>query len=158
MASRTTPIGAFNSGDSVSATTTNEGPGGKIGRASVTANSSGTTTTETIVSVTVVPGSSREIDVRVLGNLRSSIAGGVSVRVTEDGTQIGRKNGYVQGSGQDWPFDFTFRTAPTGASHVYALITGVSGAAGNTVTLIASAPSGTDGEASISVYDQGPSF
>src|SRR5258708_444268 len=117
MASRVAFPGTINSGDSVSASDNNKLPGGEIGRSTITANSSGTTTTETITSVVVTVGANREIEVRVTGTLRATGAGGVSVRVTEDGTQIGRKNGYVQGSAQDFPFEFTFiSVAPSAGS------------------------------------------
>lgn len=150
---------ALASGQSVSATNNNKLPGGKIGRVSITANSAGTTTTETITSIAPTIGTSREITVRAVGTLRSSIAGGCSVRVTEDGIQIGRKNGYIAGSAQDWSFNLTFvSVAPSAGAHTYALITGVSGAAGNTVTLIASAETGTEGACRLEVVDDGVSF
>lgn len=167
MASRIAFPGTINPGDAVGATPNNNLPGGKIGRAIVTSDSAGTTTSEQVGTVTVVVGASREIDVHVQGNLRATDANalgcGVQVKVLCDGVQIGRKNGYIPkrasaGVAQDYSFAFWFTHHPSSGSRVYTFWTGVSGAFSETVTCIASADTGTQGATLIEVFDQGPSF
>lgn len=135
-----------NSGDVGSSTWINLLPRGRLGRVTITSNSSGTTTTEVIgtIDITNLP-AGRKYHIHGVVTVRSDINGGASARVLWDGTQIQRKNidTLAAGSDQTWPLSIEI-DADAG-DHTLELVTGVSGTDGNTVTAIANGATGTHG-------------
>lgn len=157
-ADRVTPIGTFASGNLVEASAANQGPGGKIGRDRLLTNSTGTLTTETILGVTVTCGTAREIDVFATVTVRSDIPGGCQAALFENGVQIQRKNQELIDTTKDLSWTFFAQRQPSAGSHTYEVVTGVSGAAGNTVTAVANGEAGTHGTCDLIVIDQGPAL
>lgn len=147
------------SGNVVPSTDWNMFPRGEIGRDTITSNSAGTTTTEVILSETVtIDGADRQVQIFVTVTIRSNIAGGAQCRIDVDGTQVQRKNTDVLNAGTDL-FITTFASVQMDAGdHLVEVITGVSGADGNTVTAIANGTTGTHGVCMFVANDVGPAY
>lgn len=133
-------------------------PRGKIGRDRLLTNSAGTTSTESILSDTVTVPDGREIDVTAVVTVRSDIPGGCQAALLENGTQIQRKNQDLIDTTKDLSWMFFAQRQPGAGSYTYEVITGVSGAAGNTVTAIANGEAGTHGTCDLKIVDEGPAL
>lgn len=133
-------------------------PGGFLGRDIASANSSGTLSTEVIDSVTVTVGDNRALLLIACVTVRSDLAGGAQAAIFEDSIQIQRKNIDVLESGTDYSWTVVGFSLPAAGSHLYELVTGVSGGAGNTVTAIADGAAGVHGTNMLLVIDLGPAF
>lgn len=155
---RVATAGTFNAGDVISAADINAMPGGTIGRDELSANSSGSTTTETVLSVAPTVGDNRELTIHVTVNLRASGATDGQCTIFEDGVQIQRKNAPIPATATDVPITtFVERYPGAGATHTYSVATGVSGT-GGTVTCVNNGGAGTLGKSIILVQDTGPDF
>lgn len=147
-----------NSGDTGSSSFINSIPRGKIGRDRLLTNSAGTASTEVILSDSPTIASNREIDVYACVTVRSDIPGGCQAALHEDGVQIQRKNQDLIDTTKDLSWTFFAQRQPSAGAHTYEVITGVSGAAGNTVTAVANGEAGTHGTCDLAIYDQGPAL
>lgn len=154
MADRTPPA-SRNAGEFVSSIDWNELPRGEIARDEITADSAGTTTTESILSETVTDmPPDRQIQVFANVGMRKTALGGVQLRLNMDGVQIQRKNNIVDADPADVTL-FAFATVqPSSGTHSFVTITGVSGIGGGTATAQAS----TDAPCVMVVNDVGPAY
>lgn len=134
----------------------NELARGEINCVKLTSNSSGTTSTEVILSDTIILSDNRRLMFFATTTLRSDIAGGIQARLDLDSTQIQRKNSDAVNAGTDEFVTFFTSQNVAAGSHTIEFITGVSGVAGNTVTAIANGATGTHGIGVLSVWDAGP--
>ncbi len=134
-------------------------PRGRIGRATLTSDHTGITTTANVLTITSVPvGTSRCLAIRGGVTIRSNIAGGAQLAILEDGTQIQRKNTDVLTAGTDLFIVIEIESQPSAGTHTYDLVVGVSGLDGNSVSAIANGATGTHGVGYIYVDDCGPSY
>lgn len=157
--SRVGIAGTINSGDLVSASGINALPNAELGRDTLSSNSAGTTSTETVCSVTVDVGAGdRQILVMACLTVRTDIAGGAQAALYMDGTQIQRKNQETIPPTSDQSWEPFISLAPSAGSHTFTLVTGVSGGAGNTVTCIANGATASHGNTQLLVIDNGPSY
>ena len=152
--------GLWNSGDLLSAADLNSLPGGTIGRDTLTADSTGTTTTETICSVAPSVGPTREITVTWGGNLRSSATTGTGAfaAIFADGVQLNRRSFKITAPATDTPFHLSILHYPTTGAHTYTGVDGVSGGGGATVRNSVNGYTGTRGVSQLRVVDTGPAF
>lgn len=148
-----------NSGDVGSSSWINDLPRGRLGRATVTSNSAGTTTTEVIgtIAITNLPGG-RTYSIIANVAVRSDIAGGASCRLLWDGVQIQRKNIDTLEPGKDQTWTPVIEIQPDAGDHTLELVTGVSGTDGNTVTAVANGATGTHGVDVMYFDDVGPGY
>lgn len=154
MVSRTDPGDFTNT--TLAATDMNELPRGMLNSVKLTSDSTGTTSTEVILSDTVVLTDARRLLFMATCTLRTDTAGGLQARLDLGGTQIQRKNADTIFAGSDTFITlFTSKNVSAG-SHTIELITGVSGGGGNTVTAKANGETGTHGVAELVVIDCGP--
>lgn len=159
MATDRTDPDDFVSSNVLGAAELNQLPRGRIGRDTLTSNSSGTTTTENTLQVTVTIPADRTLHIHGQVTVRSNIAGGVQIAILEDATQINRKNYDALAPGRDLPLSIEVETHPTGPGSItYTLVTGVAGVAGNTVTAVANGSTGTSGIGVLYVDDVGPDY
>src|SRR5690242_11441996 len=99
---RTTAVGAFTSSDPITASTTNDGPGGLIGYLEITADSAGTTTTENYGVINSVPvNAGRLILCVAVGTQRATGPTGLQTKWIEDSTDLNRIDNSASGSGLD---------------------------------------------------------
>lgn len=157
MVSRTAPDDE-NSGDVVPSSDWNNFPRGEISRKVLSANSSGTTTTETILSETVVVGTTRCLQIHATVTVRSDMAGGAHAVLIFDDVQVQRKNIDVLESAVDFSWTLFTSIQPAAGTYTVKLNTGASGAAGNTVTAIADGATGDHGTCVLVVLDVGPAY
>ncbi len=133
-------------------------PRGMINSVKLSSNSSGTTSSETILSDTVVLNDDRRLLFMATVTLRSDIPGGIQARIDFDGTQVQRKNSdAVQGASDTFITIMTSKNITAG-TYTVELITGVSGADGNTVHAVANGETGTHGTCDLMVIDCGPTL
>lgn len=134
-------------------------PRGRIGRATLTSDHTGITSTANVLTITSVPvGTSRCLAITAGVTVRSNIAGGIQAAILEDGTQIQRKNTDALNAGTDLFITLEIETQPSAGTHTYDLVVGVSGGAGNSASAIANGGSGTHGVGYIYVTDVGPNY
>lgn len=157
MVSRTAPDDE-SSGNVVPSSSWNDFPRGELSRKTLSSNSSGTASTETILSETVVVGTGRQIQIFATVVVRSDIPGGAQAAIFFNGVQVQRKNMDVLETGVDHSWGLFTTIQPAAGSYTMALITGVSGADGNTVTAIANGATGTHGTCMIIANDVGPAY
>ncbi len=157
MAARTDPVDVI-SGNVGSSSWINDLPRGRIARSTLTADSTGTTTTEVICSETVTIPAGRTLHIHATVVVRSNIAGGASARLRRDGTQIQRKNMDTLAPGADQSWALEIEDQPGAGTFTYELVTGVSGTDGNTVTAKANGATGTHGVCALYVDDVGPDY
>lgn len=163
---RDTAVGAFVAGDLLSAATTNDGPGGLIAKKSRVSNGSGTTSTETIITILNVPvNTARLVVVKAQGMVVATNDCGAQIRLDQDGVQIMRQNLWLRGRSSapaDVAKQYTFHVesepiVPGAGNHTYDLIVGVDGTAYGTITFSASGPT-PNAAGWLAVYDVGPNF
>lgn len=147
-----------NSGDTGSSSWINGLPRGKIGRDQLTSDSAGTTSTEVILSDTITVVDGREIDIDASVCVRSDIDGGAQAAIIFDGTQVDRKNNESVTANKDISWSLFAQVQPAAGTYVVEVVTGVSGAAGNTVTAKANGTTGSHGVCKMRVLDQGPAL
>lgn len=155
---RTAPDPIATASATASSTNIDTLPRGRIGRDTLSANSTGTTTTEVVCAVSPTVGASRTVHIHANVTLRSNTPGGVAVMIFEDGVQIQRKNSDAVAAATDVFVSIEIESQPSTGAHTYQLVTGVSGGAGNTVTAIANGAAGTHGVTVLYVDDVGPSY
>ncbi len=131
-------------------------PRGELNCVKLTSNSTGTTSTEVILTDTVILTDNRRLLFLATTTLRSDIAGGIQAKLNLDGTQIQRKNSDAVNAGTDEFITFFTSQNVASGSHTIDFVTGVSGGGGNTVTAIANGATGTHGIGVLSVIDIGP--
>lgn len=158
-ATRVGKPGSWNSGDLMSANDLNSLPGGTIGRDTLTTNSVGTGSNETVCSVAPTVNASRELTIHATVNLRADMPTGAFAAIFEDGVQLQRKNLKVLASATDTPIGmFIVSENPGAGAHTYIIVTGVSGGGGATVTCTNNGYTGTEGVTQLLVVDSGPNF
>lgn len=155
MADRTDPAD-FAASATLGATQLNALSRGEIVNIELTSNSAGTTSTETILTESFTLTDDRRIRFLATCTLRTSIAGGMQAALLLDGTQINRKNADTVAAGSDMFITFFKSKNVSAGAHTIALVTGVSGADGNTVTAIANGETGTHGVSVLSADDVAP--
>ncbi len=156
---RTAPNPPAATGATSSSANVNTLPRGRIGRAELTSDHTGITSTANVLTITSVPvGTSRTLSIRAGVTVRSNIAGGAQLAILEDGTQIQRKNTDVLNSGTDLFIVAEIESQPSAGTHTYDMVVGVSGGSGNSVSAIANGGAGTHGKGYIYVDDVGPSY
>lgn len=158
MAARTGVAGTINSGDPAASADVNTFAGGEIGRDTRSSNSAGTTSTETVCSVTTTVGTSRQILVLACVTVRSDVLGGAQAALAIDGTQIQRKNNEAIPPTSDQSWDLEISLSPSAGSHTFTLITGRSGGASNTVTCVADGATASHGNTQLLVIDNGVAY
>jgi hypothetical protein len=156
VATRSTTFGTLTSSSACAASTYNQAGAGIIGYYKLTANTTGTTTTENAASLTTVPvNGSRLIKITGTGTMRATAASGLQVQILEDGAALSRLNFYTTASSLDAAFHIeALSNAPSAGNHSYTLVDGVSGGGGATVNVIASATT----PCYLIVEDMGASF
>lgn len=155
---RTAPDPIATASATSSSTNIDSLPRGRIGRDTLSSNSAGTTTTETVCSISQPVGTNRTLSIHANVTVRSNTPGGIAVMIFEDGVQIQRKNADAVAAATDVFVSIEIETQPAVGTHTYELVTGVSGGAGNTVTAIANGAAGTHGVTVLYVDDVGPSY
>src|SRR5689334_16386998 len=103
------------SGNPVPSSDWNEFPRGEIARKTLSTNSSGTTTTEVILTEDFTVGDDRQVQLHATVTVRSDIAGGAQAKLLVEGVQVQRKNIDVLEAGVDHSWSF-FTTIQPGAA------------------------------------------
>lgn len=135
----------------------NNGPGGLIGWARLTADASTVTTIADIagLSITLTPGTSRVIRLGWSVPMSpSGTTGEFQIRIQKDGVDLFRGN-YTSGdTGAHLGTGFHLDLGPSSTSHTYKVKGGRSGSDANTWTPAAS----SDAPSWFAIWDDGPSF